>query len=87
MKNVRAQIGDPNTPVRNQGDIEAIFKKNGVPMQSIPGLDAALLPQATTPQATGSPEIEAARAAIKGGKDRNAVIARLKEHGVDPSGL
>jgi len=39
------------------------------------------------PKPPGGDELQAARDAIARGKDRNAVIQRLREHGIDPAGL
>lgn len=46
-----------------------------------------LLPRPALPPAQVEQTLNAARAAIAAGKDRNAVMQRLRENGIDPSGL
>ena len=64
-----------------------------------PGAQNRYVPSGQQPQGQGAQPpaggggggndaaLSAARAAIAAGKDRNAVIQRLKEHGIDPTGL
>ncbi|MBR2118497.1 MAG: hypothetical protein IJ935_07465 [Afipia sp.] len=88
------QLGDPTTPPAIRGRvidrmIALTEKKRQLSERRIKDLRGGSYykPGAETPAAAAGDPLAAARAAIGRGADRNAVIQRLRDNGIDPSGL
>jgi hypothetical protein len=81
------EVTDPLTD-EEKARIDAI-EKAGLPGQKPAAAKAPATPQVAAPTkvTSSTPELDAARAAIAKGAPRAAVLDRLKQHGIDPTGL